>query len=456
MSTLTIEVAKAFKPLRQKARYKAAHGGRGGGKSHDRAEDLILTCYVKQTRAVCIREVQNSIRDSVRQLLVDKIQKFGLGQFFEVTNAEIRGRNGSLIVFRGMQSYNAENIKSLEDFDIAWVEEAQTLSEKSLRLLRPTIRKEGSEVWFTWNPRYESDPVDQFFRGANPPKDSVIVSVNLDDNPWATQVLKDERDEDYARDEEMAEHVWGGGYEIVSEAAYYARLISRAEKEGRIGEFPYDPAYKVRTSWDIGIDDYTAIWFWQFDGEWHTAIDYYEVSGLGLQDIRDEALPELIPDIQKRVEQRKFINREKPYKYASHFFPHDIKVREWGNAGRSRVEVAKELGLWPIHKGTADGPRERIEATRNLLPKVRFNRTSNVMLGVNRLRRYSRRLNEQMQIYTAPLHDENSHGADAFGEYAVNASELTPPVRVEKPKQRQGTIVLDGPPAPSSSTRIAI
>ena len=118
--------------------------------------------------------------------------------------------------------------------------------------------------------------------------------------------------------------------------------------------------------------------------------------------------------------------------------------------------MAKELGLWPIHKGTADWPRELIEATRNLLPKVRFNRTSNVMLGVNRLRRYSRRLNEQMQIYTAPLHDENSHGADAFGEYAVTASELTPPVRVEKPKQRQGTIVLDGPPAPSSSTRIAI
>ena len=128
-------------PLLQPNRYKGAYGGRGGTKSHFYAELLILTCFSRKTRAACIREVQVTIKDSVRQLLVDKIQKFKLGGFFTVTEREISGNNGSLIVFRGMQSYNAENIKSLEDFDVAWVEEAQTLSSHSLKLLRPTIRK---------------------------------------------------------------------------------------------------------------------------------------------------------------------------------------------------------------------------------------------------------------------------------------------------------------------------
>jgi len=456
MSALAVNSAKVFAPFARPSRYKAAFGGRGGGKSHDRAEDLILKCFAGMRRAVCIREVQNSIRDSVRQLLMDKIQKFGLGQFFEVTNTEIRGRNGSLIVFRGMQSYNAENIKSLEDFDIAWVEEAQTLSAKSLRLLRPTIRKEGSELWFTWNPRYETDPVDEFFRGAIPPDDAIIISVNLDDNPWSTSVLLKEREDDYQRDEEMARHVWGGDYEIVTEGAYYARAISRAEAEGRIGEFAYDPRYPVRTSWDIGVDDYTSIWFWQFDGLWHTVIDYFEVSGLGIQDIIPEALPELLPDVQSRIEQRELIGRDKSFNYAVHFFPHDIRVREWGNGARTRVESAMDVGVKPIHKGAALGPEERIAASRTLLPKVRFNRTSNVMLGVNRLRRYSRRLNEQMNVYMGPQHDENSHGADAFGEYAVNAHEVIPPVRKAKSSAPAGSVVLEGPPKPSSSTRIRL
>lgn len=458
MSVLEVTLAEAFRPLYQPARYKAAHGGRGGGKSHDRAEALILLCYAKRTRAVCIREVQNSIRDSVRQLLIDKIRKFHLGNFFEVTNTEIRGANGSLIVFRGMQAYNAENIKSLEDFDVAWVEEAQTLSEKSLRLLRPTLRKEGSELWFTWNPRYETDPVDALFRGAMPPKDSILVSVGLDDNPWATKVLRDERDEDFARDPEMARHVWGGDYEIVSEGAYYARLLAKADDEGRIGDFPHDPKLPVRTAWDIGVDDYTAIWFIQDDGLWHTVVDYYEVSGLGAEDIVRNSMPELVPDLQERVETRMALGRSDPYQYAVHYLPHDVKNREWGAGARSRVEILAGLGVKPIQKGAAVGPEERINATRALLPFLRFNRTSRVMLGVQRLRRYARKLNETgvTPIYMGPLHDDNSHGADAFGEYAVNRGAHIVVKPEEKPKQPRGTVVLEGAPKPPSRKRIRV
>lgn len=456
IDTFQWNVPRVFAPLSQPSRYKGLHGGRGGGKSHHLAEKLVWLCRAKKTRAACIREVQVTIRDSVRQLLVDKIQKFGLGEFFEVQQNEIRGANGSLIVFKGMQAYNAENIKSLEDFDVAWVEEAQTLSEKSLRLLRPTIRKEGSEIWFSWNPRYESDAIDDFLRGGSPPEDAIILKVNLENNPFATSVLLKERDEDYARDPEMARHVWGGDYEIVSEGAYYARLITKAEDEGRVGNFPHVPSMPVRTAWDIGVDDYTAIWFIQDDGIFHTVIDYYEVSGLGAEDIVAQALPELLPDLQERAEQRLLLGRSHPYRYGVHYLPHDVANREWGAGARSRVETLIGFGVKPIERGAAMKPEDRINAARALLPMVRFNRTPRVMLGLNRLRRYSRKRNEQMGIYMGPLHDENSHGADAFGEYAVNRGKHLMEAATPKPKQPTGSVVLEGPPMPITQSRLKV
>jgi len=453
---LRTPVPRAFTPLLAPKRYKGAYGGRGAAKSHFFAEELVLSCYEKTTRAVCIREVQNSIKESVRQLIIDKIAKLGIGAHFEILQNEIRGKCGSLIIFRGMQSYNAENIKSLEDYDIAWVEEAQNLSAISLRLLRPTIRKEGSELWFSWNPRHESDPVDAFFRGGKPRDDATLVAVNWKDNPWFPEVLKKEKDRDYANDPEMAEHVWGGGYEIVSEATYYAHLIADVDREGRIGNFPHDPYRLVKTAWDIGIDDYTSIWFIQDDGISATAIDYYETSGLGAEQIVREALPELVPDPVEARHLGLAAHREHPFLYSEHFLPHDVKNREWGAAGRTRALTLMGFGVKPIRVGAAVGPAERINAARVLLPKMRFNRTPRVMLGVSRLRRYSRRRNESMQTFSGPLHDDNSHGADAFGEYAVNCGLIAPKPRLAEQKPaRKGTVFLPGPPMdrPSKRTR---
>lgn len=454
---LRVPVPRAFLPLLQPKRYKGAYGGRGGAKSHFFAEELVLRCYERTTRAVCIREVQNSIKESVRQLIVDKIAKFEIGAHFEVLESEIRGSNGSLIIFRGMQAYNAENIKSLEDYDIAWVEEAQTLSEKSWRLLRPTIRKDGSEIWCSWNPRYETDAVDKFFRGGKPRDDAIIVSVNWNDNPWFPSTLQAEKDSDYAADPEMASHVWGGGYEIVSEAAYYARLIAKAEADGRIGAFPYRPNLPVKTAWDIGVDDYTAIWFIQDDGLTATVIDYHEFSGMGAEDIVKVALPELIPDPPASFLARRAIEREEAYQYAEHFLPHDVKVREWGAGGRTRALTLMSLGVKPIHVGAQQGPVERINAARRLIPLTRFNRTPRVMLGVSRLRRYSRKMNDTLGTYTGPLHDENSHGADGFGEYAVNCGLVPLPAPPETKKQQpKGTVYLPGAPQPRIGARIRL
>lgn len=420
----------------------------------------MLRCYAAKTRAVCIREVQNTIRESVRQLLIDKIQALGLGKFFDPMEGEIRGRNGSLIVFKGMQTYNAENIKSLEDFDIAWVEEAQTFSEKSLRLLRPTIRKDGSEIWFSWNPRHDTDAVDKFFRGGNKPTNSVVCPVNWYDNPWFPKVLVDEKNQDYADQPEMAEHVWGGGYEIITEAAYYAKHIAAAEREGRVGFYPHLPALPVYTGWDLGVDDYTAIWFVQIiDGVKVRVIDYFESSGIGADDILADGLPEYTRDLQDRVAKLVEIGRDRPFTYQRHFLPHDIGNREWGAGAKTRIETLVGLGvpLDSIHRGVAQNPEERINATRRLLPVCEFHQSKRVMLGLSRLRRYSRKFNDHLGTYLGPLKDGNDHGADAFGEFAVNCG-LTPP-KVAPPKPPvapPGKIFAPPPPEPPRGSRIRI
>lgn len=449
MSTLTVEIPRKLSPLLEPARYKGAHGGRGGAKSHFFAEQIIIRCYATATRVACIREIQTTIKDSVRQLLVNKINKLGLGWAFEVLEYEIRGiagtpAAGSLIVFKGMQSYNAENIKSLEDFDIAWVEEAQTLSDHSLKMLRPTIRKEGSELWFSWNPRHDTDAVDKFFRGGDKRSSMICVNVNWYDNPWFPDILRVEKDEDYAADPEVAENVWGGGYELITEGSYYGKYIAKAERENRVGFFPYNPELPVITSWDIGVDDYTAIWFWQEDGFTATAIDYFEVSGDGAEDIVKAALPELNPNDDEAAAALFAADRDIRFKYGKHHLPHDVMNREWGAGARSRFQTLQGLGVKPIKVGAAQGPQERVNALRALFPALRFHSTPRVQLGLKRLRRYSRKKNDAMGTYTTALHDENSHGADAAGEFAVNCA-IRPAAKEEKkPKDLEYKAQPDG------------
>lgn len=441
MSILNVDVSRALAPLLQPSRYKAARGGRGGAKSHFYAERIILRCFERKTRVACIREVQATMKDSVRELLIQKIQKFRLGKHFEVLETEIRGPHGSLIVFKGMQSYNAENIKSLEDFDIAWVEEAQTFSEKSLRLLRPTIRKEGSEIWFSWNTRYETDAVDKFFFGGNRPDNAIVIEVNWYDNPWLPQVLLEEKDLDYASDPEMAEHVWGGGYERISAGAYFAKHIVALERDGRVGYFPHIPTLPVYTSWDLGVDDYTSIWFFQIryidEMPRVRIIDFYESSDIGADAIIPSAMPEYTGDLQCRIEAMLELDREKAFQYQQHFFPHDIGNREWGAGAKSRIQIVNSLGipLRQIRRGVAQNPEERISAVRALLPMCEFHMSKRVMLGLTHLRRYAKKVNEKLGIYLGPNHNEHSHAAEAFGEFAANCGIKPPEPKVEKPKQ---------------------
>lgn len=229
-------------------RYKGVHGGRGSGKSHDRAEALIELSATKRIDAVCIREIQKSLKESVKKLLEIKIEALGLGGYFDVQDTVIKSRLGGQIIFQGMQSHTADSIKSLEGYDIAYVEEAHSLSQRSLDLLRPTIRKPGSELWFVWNPENRTDPVDNLLRGENPPPDSVIVQANYRDNPFLPDVLRDEMEYDKKRDLDKYLHVWEGGYLSKSNA--------RVFKNWRVEEFesPSNGIYRLGADWGFSVD----------------------------------------------------------------------------------------------------------------------------------------------------------------------------------------------------------
>lgn len=251
--TLQIKTPRAYAPLLTPARYKGAHGGRGSGKSHIFGEMLIERMLLKPTRAVCIREVQKSLEQSVKRLLEDKIKQFNLGSQFRVMNTHIEAPGDGIMIFQGMQNHTAESIKSLEGYDVAWVEEAQTLSQTSLTLLRPTIRVPGSEMWFSWNPRKATDPVDELLRGRVPPKDAIVVSTTYKDNPWFPDVLRDEMEYDRAKDPEKYAHVWLGEYERHSEA--------RVFKNWRVEEFetPNNVVYRYGGDWGFSVDPTVAI-----------------------------------------------------------------------------------------------------------------------------------------------------------------------------------------------------
>lgn len=401
-------------------RYKGAYGGRGGAKSHFFAELLVERCYAEPIRAVGIREVQHSLRDSVRQLLIDKIQSLGLGWFFEPFEGEIRGRNGSLIIFRGMQSYNAETIKSLEGFDIAWIEEAQTMSAKSWELLRPTIRKEGSEIWASWNPRHRTDPIDLFFR-KNPPADAVSVLVNWRDNPWFPQVLLREMQHDKATDPEVAEHVWEGAYGL-QHGAILGRLVERAERDGRIGDgVAYDPdGVGIEISSDLGFRDTATWWFWQRRVGGFSLLDYDGDSGLDA--------PDWIERLQRRL-------TEHGWPLGKIWLPHDAKTKTFQSKHSAVEQFLQAFGTGRVGIVPLTSIPDRVNAARTIIRKCEFHKTR-CEKGLDGLRAWQYEWNpDTLSFSRQPLHDWASHPADGYSYGCQVMQSLPPPEVKPEPKQ---------------------
>lgn len=397
---LRVEVPRKLKPLLHPKRYKGAYGGRGGAKSHFFAEQVLLRCYAAPVRVVCIREIQDSIRDSVRQLLVDKIQKLGLGTHFTVLDTEIRGANGSLIIFKGMQSYNAETIKSLEAYDIAWVEEAQTLSQRSLDMLRPTLRKAGSELWFSWNPRFKTDPVDQFFR-KQPSSEAISVMVNWRDNPWFPDVLRKDMANDFAKDADKADHVWNGAYGS-SEGAILSRWVNEAEREGRISNavtFDHRGA-PLEISSDIGYRDTASWWYWQRKVGGFSLVKYEGDSGLDADD--------WIPRLQESMD---MLGIEKLGRI---WLPDDAKAKTFQSKHSSVEKFLKAFGADKIGIVPASKKPDQISAARRIIKRCAFNKDE-CEDGLDGLLAWEFEWLEDDGVFSrAPLHNWASHPGDAF------------------------------------------
>lgn len=329
--TLDTGVARVFAPLEQAGRYIGAHGGRGSAKSHYFAEKLVRKCVrTPGTHAVCIREVQKSLAQSAKRTIEGKIQSLGVGPMFDVQKTEIKTPGGGLIIFQGMQNHTADSIKSLEGYDVAWVEEAQTLSQTSLRLLRPTLRKPGSELWFSWNPKKPDDPVDDFLRGNHARKSDPnweapprlrLVQANWQDNPWFGETeLPADKDYDFRRDRDMYAHVWGGDYEKNSQSRVFKNWrVEHFEPPprgtilygGADWGFSQDPTvglicfivgrtlYFWREVWKIGCEiDRTPALFDELDPEWaagrRAADPGWQSLGQRVPFISDSARPETI------------------------------------------------------------------------------------------------------------------------------------------------------------------
>lgn len=399
-------VARVFQPLIKPARYKGAYGGRGSGKSHDAAERLVCDASANPgLRAVCIREVQKSLKESAKRLIEDKIESLK-APGFDIVNDEIRTPGGGVILFQGMQDHTAESIKSLEGFDRAWVEEAQTLSATSLRLLRPTIRGDNSELWFTWNPRRKNDPVDMMFRDGEMPTNAQLVKANWDDNPWFPDVLEQERLDCLRDTPDQYEHIWEGGYITVAEGAYYAQRLAEARSEGRIGKVAADPLMTIRLFVDIGgtgaKSDAFSMWAVQFVGTEIRVLKYYETVGQPLDAHLNWMRTQGYTPDRAQI--------WLPHDGQTNDRVYDVSYESAFKAAGYEVTVIPNQG-----KGAA---AKRIEEGRRLFPSMWFDEEG-CKGGLDALGWYHERKDEVRNIGLGPEHDWASHGADAFGLMCV-------------------------------------
>lgn len=388
------------------SRYKVAYSGRGAAKSWSFARALLIQGVQKPLRILCARETQKSIADSVHKLLSDQIIALGLEDHYTVQKATILGRNGTEFIFAGIRQ-NVSNIKSYEACSRVWVEEAQTVSRHSWNVLIPTIRREGSEIWVSFNPELESDETYQRFV-LHPPQSAKVMQLSWRDNPWFPDVLREEMEDLRARDEAEYEHVWEGACKTVVEGAIYRAELAQADREGRITTVPYDSQQPVQTFWDLGFGDNTSIWFAQSTAMEFRIIDHLSASLQPLQ--------YYLKQIQER-----------PYVYGGHWLPHDARAHELGTGrsieeqcravlGADRVKVAKRLSI-------EDG----IAAVRAIFSRCWFDREK-CADGIQSLRHYRYERDVNLGTFRRePLHDWSSHDSDAFRTLAMTIKESQRP-----------------------------
>jgi phage terminase large subunit len=350
---------------------------------------LLLQASNKPLRILCAREIQRSIRQSVHQLLTDQIQSLGLGPFYEVLESEIRGVNGSLFSFTGLANNTVESIKSYEGVQIVWCEESQTISKKSWDILIPTIRKPDSEIWVSFNPNIDTDNTYQRFV-VDPPENAKVVKINWQDNPWFPDVLEDERQHSLKTNPDYA-NIWEGDCKAAVDGAIYSNEIREAQEGNRITTVPYDPMMKVHVVMDLGWNDSMSVILCQ----------------KGISDLR---VIGYIEDDHRTLDSYSAQLKNLSYNWGTMFLPHDGQSKDFKH-GISAEDIMKKLG-WDIRIVPKADIESGIKLARMNFHRIYFDKSAQRL--VECLKNYRRSINSATNEPGAPLHDEYSHGADAF------------------------------------------
>lgn len=406
MAEIEAKFPAKLKFLFSPARYKVARGGRGSGKSWGFARALLIRGANQTTRVLCTREVQKSIQQSVHQLLEDQVAELGLSSFYEVLTHEIRGRNGTAFHFAGLSDQTADTLKSFEGCDIVWCEEAHSITERSWNILTPTIRKADSEIWVSFNPELESDETYRRFI-TNPPPDCVSVEMNYIDNPYFPEVLdKERRHAEITMKPEVYAHIWEGKCKPAVEGAIYFDQMSNAL--GRIGNVPHDPLLKTHAVWDLGFNDSMAIILVQKVSSEIRLVHYIEGAQRTLADYSAELKALRLDD--------------QPINWGHHYLPHDGFAKRH-QTGKMDSEILGAMN-WSIQRTPNIDVESGIKRAREIFNRVYFNKTRTDRL-VECLKRYRRAINQTTNEPGLPLHDQYSHGADAFRYLAVACDQMS-------------------------------
>ena len=401
-NSLEISTAKVFEPLLGDAGYKGAHGGRGSGKSWFFAEMMIESHIQRKTDSVVLREVWKDLKFSASKLLGETILRLNAGLYFDVQDKVIRVKHGGIIIFHGMQDYNADSIKSLEGFDRAWFEEAQNASQRSLDLLRPTVmRKPGAQLWFSWNRYKAKDPIELLFYGKHPLPNSVVVEANLLDNPFRSKELVTEMEADrLIHDADKFSNIWMGTYLQNTDGDYYKQEMKLARASGRICKIPRLDI-PVNTFWDIGNSDGCAIWFHQSVGLEDRFIGYYENNG--------ETLAHYVRKLQ-----------DTGYIFGKHFLPHDASHERLSINNKSVRVMLEDSGL----KNVVVVPRIQylhlgIQMVKKHFPAIYFDEDA-CAEGIERLDNYRKKYSMRDAKFLDEPDKSNgsSEAADALRQYA--------------------------------------
>lgn len=408
-----LDFPEKLKPLFIPRRYKILKGGRGGAKSWGIARALLVQGANRTLRICCFREIQKNIKESVYQLLKDQIERMGLSDFYEVLATEIRGKNGTLIIFAGLSDLTAQSIKSYEGLDIAWVEEAQTVRTRSWGLLIPTIRKPGSEIWVSMNPELETDAAYVMFVENTLGEDGFVIDINFRDNPWFPEVLEKERRRAKERMKpDEYNNIWGGRPRNAVQGAIYAEEISDAMSQGRIMNVPYDPRFRAHVVLDLGWNDFmfTAI----------VQRNLSELRVIGAWEDDHITLNALSAKLRKL-----------PYNWGVMWLPHDGAHGDF-KTGKSTHTLMREMG-WQT-KPVPNVPVETgIKRGRLALERAYFDRNKSGAL-VTALRRYKRNLNPKSDEFGSPLHDAASHGGDCWRYVSLVAEKMQNHDEFEMPR----------------------